>query len=234
MLEARLYDRLRKKVALQGTLLDRSGGWGPSRGGCGGNGWRRDIRRIGRSLPGVGGLISTERKFLGPTGSECRRVRTRNGTFQSPSPCAGYNHEVPAAPHRVTAPSRRVPCGMVGLCHDPTRMARPRVACALHSASRALGHGAPAPLRRHARPDAFRGLPAWASLSIAGSGGFLSLWYSMSTMDYQDCRWKRGLHHFFPNIKMLVIYLTSVNRCAHKHFGCNKFPNFAKTQSIRN
>ncbi len=49
------------------------------------------------------------------------------------------------------------------------RMARRRVGCARHTASTAPGPAAPAPLRRHARADACRGLPAFASLSMAGS-----------------------------------------------------------------
>ena len=39
-------------------------------------------------------------------------LRMRNGTSQSPFRLAlGDNHEAPAAPLRVRAPSRRVPCG---------------------------------------------------------------------------------------------------------------------------
>ncbi|MCC7280200.1 MAG: hypothetical protein IT487_18040 [Chromatiaceae bacterium] len=108
------------------------------------------------------------------------------GTFQSPFALRSAT-TMRFQPPRTA--SRRhhdeSPVGWSDYAKTRRRMARRRVAGALHSASRAMGHAVPAPLRRHARADAFPGLPACASLSIAGSGGFCPC-DSMSTMDYQD------------------------------------------------
>ena len=105
-------------------------------------------------------------------GSECRRAQDAKRDIPVPlSPCArrqpcGPGRPAPGHGAVTTSPLRgRSDCAMT-----LRRMARRRVGCALHTASTAPGPAAPAPLRRHARADAFRGLPAFASLSMAGSG----------------------------------------------------------------
>ena len=76
------------------------------------------------------------------------------------------------APLRATATSRRAPKGAVGLRHGPPSNGLTAYRMRLHLASAASGHRdfAPLPRRPDARADAYRGLPAFASLSMAGSG----------------------------------------------------------------
>ncbi len=78
------------------------------------------------------------------------------------------------APLRATATSRRAPKGAVGLRHGPPSNGLTAYRMRLHLASAASGHRdfAPLPRRPDARADAYRGLPAFASLSMAGSGSW--------------------------------------------------------------
>ena len=67
-----------------------------------------------------------------------------------------------ATPHH-----RRLGAGSAAL----PQMAQRRVGCACMRPSPATGAAPPSPLRPHARAYAYRGLPALASLSMAGSEG---------------------------------------------------------------
>ena len=126
----------------------------------------RDLLRCGVTSPAF--PSGTPRA----SGSECRRAQDAKRDIPVPlSPCArrqpcGPGRPAPGHGAVTTSPLR----GRSDSAMTRRRMARRRVGCALHPASTAPGPAAPAPLRRHARADAFRGLPACASLSMAGSG----------------------------------------------------------------
>ncbi len=153
--------------------------WGP-RGGCPGPGQPPGLAmmiRGGAQRGEFGRVCRLARRPICASltmgrNSECRRAQDAKRDIPVPlSPCArrqlcGPGRPAPGHGAVTTRPLR----GRSDSAMTRRRMARRRVGCALHPASTAPGPAAPAPLRRHARADTFRGLPAFASLSMAGSG----------------------------------------------------------------
>ena len=102
--------------------------------------------------------------LVNPSGGSCRRTDSLLGdSLYRPGP-----------------PRSGVGCATSSLLSSCSGSATPcangLTACRMRSAYRLRGSGtiAPSPLRRYARAYAYRGLPALASLSMAGSGGSAS------------------------------------------------------------
>ena len=146
------------------------------------------VGRLNRQLTGWANYFC-----LGPVSPAYRAINAhvtrRLRRWLGVSPCSGCETGLPSppfalrsattlvprfAPLRATATSRRAPKGAVGLRHGPPSNGLTAYRMRLHLASAASGHRdfAPLPRRPDARADAYRGLPAFASLSMAGSGSW--------------------------------------------------------------